>query len=767
MYLKLLLINSIGLASLGVFSAGCSKGDSDAPEATTNNNCGILKHGESEEKTGFSSISVPYGESCETVRAYQKNTCNNGILTITESSEKLPLYPVCISEPAKSCEDENGGLSLHGTQKTLVRYTAEEVAYGESCEDVKTEITATCNDGSYEIDSKATFETCKVKEPLDCGDTKHGESNVLIKYRAPSVSFGQSCELVKEVRTETCENGTLVLDFPFSPGASYDSCQVETAKNCGDVKHGESNQITKYRASLVPYGSSCEEVKETRTESCNDGTLSLDLPFSLLAVHDQCGVEAPRSCGDTPHGGTVFRTRYFKETVPHGQSCEEVKEVQSATCSNGDLRFSGTAQFESCLTEAPPVMLPAQPRDFEVYISPDASGKERLETLLSQAEHSIYVSMYSMSDTEIRNMLVKKAKEGVKVLVLFNKKQCDGSKKKSCDDIEAHGGNVRFFSKTNHQKFAVIDHEALFDNTISAKPVAVSGSGNWSSSAFTRYDDDMIVFHSESDVKDILAEFKLIWPNARPWSLETTEPLITLESEEESSGMNVFTSGNFKFGGRGVGLKDSVKEDPSTGVVQSEMVRYIDSAKVSVKVATAHFRLQSIYDALLRARARGVEVKIVTDQQEFQYKPGRVCEGVMNPKDIDECLAVKGFDIRWKTYMTKWDYRAAKQMHLKYITVDDLYVLTGSFNFSETAETSNLETLHILTGEEVVRTYKQNFEKISNYGYEGQREEISRRALAGEIICQWTPLTLSFKDYSDLRRDLFSNPDIHDICSAK
>ena len=103
------------------------------------------------------------------------------------------------------------------------------------------------------------------------------------------------------------------------------------------------------------------------------------------------------------------------------------------------------------------------------------------------------------------------------------------------------------------------------------------------------------------------------------------------------------------------------------------------------------------------------------------------------------------------------DYRKAVQMHLKYIIVDDKLVMTGSFNFSNTAETSNLETLHIVDAANVTEQYVKNFEVLKNYGSQEEYSDLLNRAQAGESICIWSPISLTYEQFSVLRTALFAN----------
>ena len=52
-------------------------------------------------------------------------------------------------------------------------------------------------------------------------------------------------------------------------------------------------------------------------------------------------------------------------------------------------------------------------------------------------------------------------------------------------------------------------------------------------------------------------------------------------------------------------------------------------------------------------------------------------------------------DVSFKYYSIRWDHSTAKQMHSKYMIVDNKTVYTGSYNWSNNAETSSLENVAI------------------------------------------------------------------------
>jgi phosphatidylserine/phosphatidylglycerophosphate/cardiolipin synthase-like enzyme len=55
-------------------------------------------------------------------------------------------------------------------------------------------------------------------------------------------------------------------------------------------------------------------------------------------------------------------------------------------------------------------------------------------------------------------------------------------------------------------------------------------------------------------------------------------------------------------------------------------------------------------------------------------------------------------------------------MHSKFIIVDERYVITGSLNFSTSAEESNDENVLIIDNPDIARLYVQNFDRVYNQG---------------------------------------------------
>ncbi len=124
----------------------------------------------------------------------------------------------------------------------------------------------------------------------------------------------------------------------------------------------------------------------------------------------------------------------------------------------------------------------------------------------------------------------------------------------------------------------------------------------------------------------------------------------------------------------------------------SQIIRQIDGAQSYVYVAMYSFTLDSIADALIRAKNRGVDVKVVMEKSQvgkgFEY----------------ERLKSAGINVKLDKNP---DY-----MHNKFAIIDGKMITTGSFNWSKHADTKNDENLLIVYSQELARKYEEEFSEL-------------------------------------------------------
>ena len=123
------------------------------------------------------------------------------------------------------------------------------------------------------------------------------------------------------------------------------------------------------------------------------------------------------------------------------------------------------------------------------------------------------------------------------------------------------------------------------------------------------------------------------------------------------------------------------------------IVSNIRNAKKSVKICVFTISDNRIVSAIESLKYKDVEVKIITDNDK-QYDRG---------SDIIY-LTEKGYNI-------KIDLTDA-HMHHKFAVIDERITITGSYNWTRSAEKYNHENVLITDNQEITKPYLKEFEKL-------------------------------------------------------
>lgn len=125
------------------------------------------------------------------------------------------------------------------------------------------------------------------------------------------------------------------------------------------------------------------------------------------------------------------------------------------------------------------------------------------------------------------------------------------------------------------------------------------------------------------------------------------------------------------------------------GSARELVLETIGSAKHSIQMLAYAFQAPDIMKALVDARKRGVNVRVVIDKERNQ---GRASEAAM------DFVTRNGVELRTNSHF--------HIHHDKTIIVDGNAVETGSFNFAPSAETANSENVIVIRDmPEVSRQY--------------------------------------------------------------
>ncbi|WMD22939.1 phospholipase D family protein [Achromobacter seleniivolatilans] len=136
------------------------------------------------------------------------------------------------------------------------------------------------------------------------------------------------------------------------------------------------------------------------------------------------------------------------------------------------------------------------------------------------------------------------------------------------------------------------------------------------------------------------------------------------------------------------------------GSARTLVLETIGSAKHSVQMLAYAFQAPDVMQALVAAKHRGVDVRVVVDKKRNQGKTS---------KTAMDYVTANGVELRTNDHF--------HLHHDKTIIVDGSTVETGSFNFAASAETANSENVVVIRDmPEVARQYLDHWQSRWDLG---------------------------------------------------
>ena len=132
--------------------------------------------------------------------------------------------------------------------------------------------------------------------------------------------------------------------------------------------------------------------------------------------------------------------------------------------------------------------------------------------------------------------------------------------------------------------------------------------------------------------------------------------------------------------------KESIKESILKGV---------ESATFTLDLAIHEITSLDMAQALLKAKQRGVKVRLIVDAKQAKAKSSRVTY-LIHQGILVKVLGGKEREV----------------MNHRFTILDGRKVMAGSFNWTEASEKWNYENILILTEEEVVAAYQREFDRL-------------------------------------------------------
>lgn len=331
------------------------------------------------------------------------------------------------------------------------------------------------------------------------------------------------------------------------------------------------------------------------------------------------------------------------------------------------------------------------------WFSPHGGANDAIAATIDKAKDSVDIAIYSISTEGSIVKALRRAKaRKVKIRMVLHKatsSNMDAAKLFAKMGIKVYG-----VGPTMHHKFAIIDGKIL-----------LNGSGNWSTAANTKFNEVLMRFKSSPTMtKEFQKEFGYMLKKSRSVSAagkigEKKEGEVKLPGR--SRGSNVyFTSHNSK----------------ESYVAADQIIKAMKGAKKSISIMVAHFNSDRITKALvkiLKAQKKAkkkIKVRVLLDRAEFDDK-----------KSQSLALEKAGADVRYKVYSLGFYFPRAQLMHHKTIIVDDEVLVTGSYNWSDTAEHNNYENVIVLNAKKknaeqsrMVKAFVKEYDRLWEYNRE-------------------------------------------------
>lgn len=305
----------------------------------------------------------------------------------------------------------------------------------------------------------------------------------------------------------------------------------------------------------------------------------------------------------------------------------------------------------------------------EAYFSePDApeadslrGGVDRyLVDAIEAAQYSVDVAVLRLDLWSIRDALISAHQRGVYVRVVTDQ---DYVGEDEIQDLMRTGIQVVTDNEDAlmHHKFVVIDSIDVW-----------TGSMNFTVNGAYRHNNNLVHIHSREAAEDYTREFEEMYEDGRFGAasrMDTPHPIFVVD-----------------------GVEVEVYFSPDD-MAALQIVDALENAQERIVFMAYTITLDAVADVLIERAEAGVDVMGVLDTDQV---------GNLG-SDADRLLAA-GVDLRLDGNPDK--------MHHKVFIIDDLIVITGSYNFSQSAESRNDENVVVLRSPVLAQRYLEEFSRI-------------------------------------------------------
>ena len=310
--------------------------------------------------------------------------------------------------------------------------------------------------------------------------------------------------------------------------------------------------------------------------------------------------------------------------------------------------------------------------DFTQKLKPDKNcdtqGCTALCDEINKAQNSIDLAVYGMNIVPaVYEALYNARNRGVVIRMVYDKSSSDKDYYTETEQFlklthqyksDFIADKPGYTNKLMHNKFVIFDNETVF-----------TGSMNLSYSGLSGYNSDAVVIINSKDIAKLYtAEFEQML-SGKFHELKTKPDLPY----------------NFNLNGSKISVYFSPYDKTS-----EKIIPIIDGAKSYIYVPAYLITHEKIASALIRAKNRNVDVKIIIDANSTTTR---------NTKYL--VLRENKIPVKTENY--------AGKLHSKSMIIDDKYIILGSMNFSNSGENKNDENTLVIENSELAKSYRKFF----------------------------------------------------------
>ena len=347
-------------------------------------------------------------------------------------------------------------------------------------------------------------------------------------------------------------------------------------------------------------------------------------------------------------------------------------------------------------------------------------GYKKLLKLLKSADKSIYISTYIFGKDDVTktilDILVKKAKEGLEVKLLIDAigSQSLEFNQSILKPLKMAGGEYHFFMSMlkhpmesrlnlrNHRKMIVVDYCHVMSGGINISDIYLSPKKTetlWMDLSFLIHGaaalhyKEIFRYNWESDTKTALKEFK-----------GDGSKLVYGKSI-----VQVVPSG----------------PDVDSDALYEALLASLYEAKEKIWIVTPYFAPDSsLMDALIVAKHRGIEIKIITTKISDNFLADISRSGFLRVLDKEEVEIL---------------FYKENMMHAKAIMIDEKCAILGSLNFDARSFFYNFEVVSFIYTKEDIMIVQMWIEKLFPSCERGMKKAGKMRIVVENFFKMFAP----------------------------